>query len=92
MKCSIKGDPVKLPVPKLPPTKPVDIGTDKMSYVPSTNKNEPKSKGWSVRDERILVKLKRSGNRDKEIAKKMGRSLDSVKWKIKALRNKGVEL
>lgn len=40
-------------------------------------------------DERIVVKLKRGGMKDKEIAKKMGRTLYSVKWKIKALRGAG---
>lgn len=90
MKCNIKHDPAKLPEPKLPPTKAVDIGRDKMSYIPVIE--EPpknKQKGWSAKDERILVKLKSAGLRDKEIARKMGRTLDSIKWKIKTLRKKG---
>ena len=90
MKCSIKSDPSKLPKPKLPPTKAVDIGLDKMSYVPSLDVPEPNKKGWSVKDERILAKLKHGGMKDKDIAKKMGRTLDSVKWKVKILKKKGV--
>ena len=90
MSASIKCDPRKLPVPKLPPTKAVDIGADKMSYVPSVQKKPQKDrKGWTRTDERIVVKLKRGGMKDKEIAKKMGRTLYSVKWKIKALRGAG---
>lgn len=73
-----------------PPTKAVDIGRDKLSYVPAIDKPpENNKKGWSARDERILAKLKRNGTKDKDIAKKLGRTLDSVKWKIKQLRGTG---
>lgn len=89
MKCSIKGDPSKLPRPKLPPTKPVDIGKDKLSYIPEPVKEEPPKRGWTERDERIIKKLKTSGVKDKDIAKRIGKSLASTKWKIKDLRRKG---
>lgn len=73
-----------------PPTRAVDIGRDKLSYIPAPEKPpENNKKGWSARDERLVVKLKRNGMKDKEIAKKLGRTLDSVKWKIKALRSAG---
>lgn len=91
MKCNLKRDPAKLPVPKLPPTKAVDIGRDKMTFIPAPEKEpELKAKGWSAKDERIIIKLKKSGMRDKDIARKMGRTLDSIKWKVKSLRKKGV--
>ena len=73
-----------------PPTRAVNIGADKESYIPNIQPEKPEDKkGWSVRDERILVKLKKGGIKDKEIAKKLGRTLYSVKWKIKALRGAG---
>lgn len=73
-----------------PPTKAVDIGRDKLSYIPAPEKPpENNKKGWSAKDERILAKLKRGGMKDKEIAKKLGRTLDSVKYKVKQLREKG---
>lgn len=91
MKCNLKRDPAKLPVPKLPPTKAVDIGMDKMTFIPAPEKEKkPTAKGWSAKDERIIIKLKKSGMRDKDIARKMGRTLDSIKWKVKSLRKKGV--
>ena len=90
MSASIKCDPKKLPIPKLTPTKAVNIGTDKDSYIPAIKQEKPDDKkGWSARDERILVKLKKNGTKDKEIAHKLGRTLYSVKWKIKALRGAG---
>lgn len=96
MSASIKVDPTKLPKPKLPPTKPVDIGFDKMSYIPNIRtgnappKEEPDKKGWTQRDERLLRKLKLGGMKDKDIAKNLGRTLYSVKWKIKDLRRAGL--
>ena len=89
MKCSIKCDPSSLPKPKLPPTKPVDLGNDKMSYIPAPIKEEPPKRGWSAYDERMIKKLKLSGVKDKDIAKRIGKSLASTKWKIKDLRRKG---
>lgn len=89
MKCNIKCDPSSLPKPKLPPTKPVDIGKDKMSYIPAPIKEEPPKRGWSQKDERIIKKLKNQGVKDKDIAKRVGKSLASTKWKIKDLRRKG---
>ena len=90
LSASIKCDPHKLPVPKLPPTKAVNIGADKMSYVPNIDvKPEKDKKGWTQRDERILAKLKKGGMKDKDIARKMGRTLYSVKWKINVLRGAG---
>ena len=91
MKCTIKGDPSRMPAPMLPPTKPVDIGSDKMDFTPSVWKmsSEPKTNNWTDKDERILQKLKSAGMKDKDIAKKMGRTLNSVKWKVKMLRGKG---
>lgn len=80
-----------MPAPLLPPTKPVDIGTDKMSFIPAEEKKpDTNAKGWSAKDERILIKLKNGGKKDKEIARKLGRTVDGVKWKIKMLRRKGV--
>lgn len=90
MKCSIKCDPSSLPKPKLPPTRPVDLGNDKMSYIPAPIKEEPPKRGWSQKDERIIKKLKNQGVKDKDIAKRVGKSLASTKWKIKDLRRKGV--
>ena len=89
MKCSIKRDPSSLPKPKLPPTRPVDIGKDKMSYIQAPIKEEPPKRGWSQKDERIIKKLKNQGVKDKDIAKRVGKSLASTKWKIKDLRRKG---
>lgn len=82
---------IKRRLPDAPsPTKAVDIGRDKLSYIPAPEKPpENNKRGWSARDERLVVKLKRNGMRDKEIARKLGRTLDSVKWKIKALRSSG---
>lgn len=92
MKCSIKGNPAKLPKPRLEPTRAVDIGVDKMNYIPNTQNKpaETTKTGWTERDERILIKLKTNGTKDKEIAKKMGRTLNSIKWKVKSLKQKGV--
>lgn len=80
-----------MPAPMLPPTKPVDIGNDKMDFTPSIWKmsSEPKTSNWTDKDERVLKKLKSAGMKDKDIAKKMGRTLNSVKWKVKMLRGKG---
>lgn len=89
MKCSIKCDPSSLPKPKLPPTRPVDLGNDKMTYIPAPIKEEPPKRGWSQKDERIIKKLKNQGVKDKDIAKRVGKSLASTKWKIKDLRRKG---
>lgn len=94
MSASIKVNPAKLPKPKLPPTKAVDIGYDKNSYIPNIRNIQPKpeepdKKGWTQRDERILRKLKQGGMKDKDIAKNLGRTLYSVKWKIKELRRAG---
>ena len=98
MSASIKVNPAKLPKPKLPPTKPVDIGYDKMSYIPNIRTGnavqppkpeEPDKKGWTQRDERLLRKLKLGGMKDKDIAKNIGRTLYSVKWKIKEMRKAG---
>lgn len=98
MSASIKCNPQKLPKPLLPPTKAVDIGTDKMSYIPNvraqypTEPKEPKEpdkKGWTEKAERLLVKLKQGGMKDKDIAKNLGKTLYSVKWKIKELRKAG---
>ena len=98
MSASIKVNPAKLPKPKLPPTKAVDIGTDKLSYIPKIRAEypkpqaepvEPDKKGWTQRDERILRKLKNGGMKDKDIAKNLGRTLYSVKWKIKEMRKAG---
>lgn len=72
-----------------PPTKAVDIGKDKLTFIPAPEKKETDKKGWSARDERIVAKLKAGGMKDKEIAKKTGRTLYSVKWKIKELRRAG---
>ena len=90
MKCSIKCDPSSLPKPKLPPTKPVDLGNDKMTYIPAPIKEEPPKRGWSEYDERMIKKLKLSGVKDKDIAKRLDRTLASTKWKIKDMRRKGV--
>ena len=93
MSALIKCNPAKLPKPQLAPTKAVDIGRDKLSYIPAPEKPKEQQvlcrKGWSRRDERILIKLKSAGMKDKDIAKKLGRTLYSVKWKIKALRGAG---
>ena len=73
-----------------PPTRAVDIGADKDSYIPAIKQEKPDDKkGWSARDERIVAKLKAGGMKDKEIAQKTGRTLYSVKWKIKELRRAG---
>lgn len=90
MKCSIKRDPSSLPKPKLPPTRPVDLGNDKMTYIPAPIKEEPPKRGWSACDERMIKKLKLSGVKDKDIAKRLDRTLASTKWKIKDMRRKGV--
>ena len=99
MKCSIKRDPSSLPKPKLPPTRPVDLGNDKMTYIPAPIKEEPPKRGWSEEppkrgwsayDERMIKKLKLSGVKDKDIAKRLDRTLASTKWKIKDMRRKGV--
>lgn len=91
MMCIIKGDPSRLPKPILPPTKAVDIGADKMCFIPELEAKKDDSKNsWSERDERILLKLKLNGTKDKDIAKKMGRTLYSVKWKVRVLKRKGV--
>lgn len=90
MKCSIKCDPSSLPKPKLPPTRPVDLGNDKMSYIPAPIKEEPPKRGWSEYDEHMIKKLKLSGVKDKDIAKRLDRTLASTKWKIKDMRRKGV--
>lgn len=85
-----KCNPAKLPVPKLPPTKAVNIGLDKMNFVPEPEPpRENHKKGWTVKDERVLKKLKAAGVMDKDIAKKMGRTLHSIKGKVKALRRAG---
>lgn len=95
MSASIKVNPAKLPKPKLPPTKAVDIGYDKNSYIPniraeySKKPEEPDKKGWTQRDECVLRKLKNGGMKDKDIAKNLGRTLYSVKWKIKEMRKAG---
>lgn len=94
MSASIKVNPAKLPKPKLPPTKAVDIGYDKMSFIPNIKPKQPQpeehdKKGWTLRDERLLGKLKQGGMKDKDIAKNLGRTLYSVKWKIKELRRAG---
>lgn len=91
----VKVNPAKLPKPKLPPTKAVDIGYDKNSYIPNIRAEypkpqaEPDKKGWTQRDERLLRKLKLGGMKDKDIAKNLGRTLYSVKWKIKEMRKAG---
>lgn len=73
-----------------PPTRAVDIGKDKLTFIPAPErKKETNKKGWSARDEQIVAKLKAGGMKDKEIAKKTGRTLYSVKWKIKELRRAG---
>lgn len=92
MTCRIKRDPSKLPKPILPTTKAVDIGTDKMCFVPIVeNKSEATHNGdWAEKDERILVKLKLNGTKDKDIARKMGRTLNSVKWRVRVLKKRGV--
>lgn len=92
MTCRIKRDPSKLPKPILPPTKAVDIEADKMCFIPIVeNKSEATHKGdWSEKDVRILVKLKLNGTKDKDIAKKMERTLHSVKWRVRVLKKKGV--
>lgn len=88
MKCSIKRDPSSLPKPKLPPTRPVDLGNDKMTYIPAPIKEPPK-RGWTAGEERIIKKLKSQGVKDKDIAAQVGKSLASTKWKIKDLRRRG---
>ena len=88
----MKCDPRKLPVPLLKPTKPVDIGADKMSYIPQdVSSKQPKShySAWTEQEERVLLKLKKRGLRNVMIAKKMGRSYESVKTKLKLLNKQG---
>lgn len=90
----LKIDPEKLPVPPLPPTKAVNIGFDKMSYIPSAEpkpKPKPKEhcKEWAEKDERILIKLKSSGMKNVDIAKRMGRSYEAIKTKLKLLKRQG---
>lgn len=88
----MKCDPKKLPVPLLKPTKPVDIGTDKMSYIQQdASREQPKShySAWTEQEERVLIKLKKRGLRNVMIAKKMGRSYESVKTKLKLLNKQG---
>ena len=80
----MKCDPKKLPVPLLKPTKPVDIGTDKMSYIPQdVSSKQPKShySAWTEQKERGLRNVKKT--------KKMGRSYESVKTKLKLLNKQG---
>ena len=73
----IKCDPTKLPIPKLPPTKAVDIGDDKLNYKPDVKK--PREKGaWSLKQERILRKLLEQGLEEGEIAHKMGKEKRDV--------------
>lgn len=73
----IKCDPAKLPVPKLPPTKAVDIGADKLNYKPDVKKPS-KSSAWSLKQERILRKLLEQGLDEGEIAHKMGKEKKDV--------------
>lgn len=63
-----------------------------MCYIPIVeNKSEATNKGdWAEKDERILVKLKLNGTKDKDIARKMGRTLNSVKWRVRVLKKRGV--
>ena len=84
----IKCDPSKLPEPKLPPTKPVKIGSDINSHIPGGVESKHYM-GWTEKDERILLKLKSAGLRNVEIAKKMGRSYDSIKTRLKLLKKRG---
>ncbi len=89
MGIKLKVDPKKLPVPPLPPTKAVDIGFDKMSYIPSVKKPKEHCKEWTEKDERILIKLKSSGMKNVDIAKRMGRSYEAIKTKLKLLKRQG---
>lgn len=87
----IKCDPRKLPVPFLKPTKAVDIGKDKTSYIPQDVTERPKSHytAWTEEEEQTLIRLKKKGLRNVAIANKMGRSYESVKTKLKLLNKQG---
>lgn len=84
----LKRDPSKLPLPQLPPTKAVDIGDDKLSYIPTIKKKKEYEK-WTDKDVRILIKLKDRGLRNVDISKKMGRSYEAIKTKLKLLKRQG---
>lgn len=84
----LKKDPKSLPIPKLPPTKLVDIGEDKLSYIPTIKKKKEYEK-WTDKDVRILIKLKERGLRNVDISKKMGRSYEAIKTKLKLLKRQG---
>lgn len=84
----LKRDPSKLPLPQLPPTKAVDIGDDKLSYIPTIKKKKEYEK-WTDKDVRILIKLKERGLRNVDISKKMGRSYEAIKTKLKLLKRQG---
>lgn len=84
----VKRDPSKLPVPQLPPTKAVDIGDDKLSYIPNIKKPQH-YEAWTEKEVRILIKLKARGWKNVDIAKKMGRSYEAIKTKLKLLKKQG---
>lgn len=87
----IKCDPSKLPKPLLEPTRPVDIGEDKMSYVPEIKKPEAHYTPWTEEDTALLLQLKENGLKNADIAKLIGRSYESVKTKLKMLKGKTYE-
>lgn len=78
----------KLNTPPFPPTRAVNIGDDKLNYIPNL-KHEKAEVGWSVAEERLLRTLKGQGALIEEMAAVLNKPVDEIEKRLKLIERKG---